>query len=287
LLSPSEALNPDFYSWNHIFVPYCSGDIWIGTELTTKNPFGGTEPYWFQGHSIIEQLLQEDTLPFPKAEQVLLTGCSAGGIGSFHHADWLTEILPHAVVKTNPEAGWFTPAFDRFPYFAAGVPDPDPMHLTDTTGTWLSTIRVYNSTAVQACYANPEVNDLLCGSVPYFYPYIKSPILVSENTADEYQVHHAAMMPSTPSFLLNRTEKAYILYFAEQMRASLTSEIVKGSKAHQDGVFAPACFKHCFDWTETSGNLTWATVLGNWYFGRAGPTQVIDASQDITQYLTC
>ena len=26
----SDASNPDFASWNRIYVPYCSGDVWVG-----------------------------------------------------------------------------------------------------------------------------------------------------------------------------------------------------------------------------------------------------------------
>ena len=44
------------------------------------------------------------------AKKVLLTGGSAGGIGTFKNVDWLASQLPGAVVKGAPEAGWFFPA---------------------------------------------------------------------------------------------------------------------------------------------------------------------------------
>lgn len=43
------------------------------------------------------------------ATHVMLTGSSAGGLGTFHNVDLLAERLPNAVVKGAPVAGWFFP----------------------------------------------------------------------------------------------------------------------------------------------------------------------------------
>ena len=38
---------------------------------------------------------------------MLLTGGSAGGVGTFLNVDWLAKALPQAVVKGAPNAGWW------------------------------------------------------------------------------------------------------------------------------------------------------------------------------------
>jgi hypothetical protein len=42
ILSNDADLNPDFAGWNHVFVPYVSGDIWLGTQSTPWNPWSDT-----------------------------------------------------------------------------------------------------------------------------------------------------------------------------------------------------------------------------------------------------
>lgn len=283
LVSMTATSNPDFYTWNHIWIPYCSGDLWLGQEENPTNPFGsGSDTYTFHGHKILIAMMTEK-VGLDKATHVLLTGCSAGGIGSFHHADWLTEQLPNAIVKTNPEAGWFGAPFQRFPYFVQNVSDPDPKHLNQTTTKWLQNINIYNNSAIGLCNADPSTDDRLCGSIPYFYPYIKSPIFVTEAAADEYQVHHECEMPNG----LNASEKAYIIHFGNYLRDNLKQQIVKGKKSKQDGIFTPACFQHCLGWNDKVEGHTWRETLGNWFFGRSGPTQLIDDSQDINKFLSC
>jgi hypothetical protein len=31
--------NPDFYDWNHVYLPYLSGDIWLGNSEAKVNPW--------------------------------------------------------------------------------------------------------------------------------------------------------------------------------------------------------------------------------------------------------
>jgi hypothetical protein len=44
-----------------------------------------------------------------KAMHVLLSGGSAGGIGTLYNVDYLAAQLPAATVKAAPNAGWFFP----------------------------------------------------------------------------------------------------------------------------------------------------------------------------------
>lgn len=316
LLSPSIASNPDFYSWNHIYVPYCSGDLFLGMQVTPVNPFTTTTTttnpsttatatahvegqanetngeakaatFTFQGHLIVQTLVAS-YLPASTSD-VLLTGCSAGGMGAFFHADYLREQLPKAVVKANPEAGWFGKyKYDRWPYFVAGIPDPDPTHIADTSVSWLKRIQVYNCTASQACYSDPLADPTYCDSIPYFYTYIKTPVFVTESGADSYQVEHQGAMPlSGGPANFNATQKAYVIHFGDELRASLRLQIVEGPKATTDGLFTPACYAHCLPWNAKVSGVTWREALGNWYFGRVGPTQLLDPTEDVNAFLAC
>ena len=39
VLSGNPMINPDFHSWNRVFLPYCSGDVWAGQMRNRTNPF--------------------------------------------------------------------------------------------------------------------------------------------------------------------------------------------------------------------------------------------------------
>ena len=76
LYSNDPKVNPDFATWNHIFIPYCSGDLWLGQSSLPVNPFlnATTELYYFQGHFIVETIVAH-IKSASNPSNVLLTGC--------------------------------------------------------------------------------------------------------------------------------------------------------------------------------------------------------------------
>jgi len=283
-LSPDSTTNPDFWNWNHVYIPYCSGDIWLGQQATPMNPFGeGDDTYVFQGHDIIAAV--SSLVPAANVTHILLTGCSAGGIGTFQHADWFAETFPSAVVKANPDAGWFGwGPVDSFPYFNSNTTDPDEFHYKNSAAAWLlNDVTLYTNNAHLLCLQN-ITDPLLCGLVEFFYPYIKTPILVSENIADSYQVGHSGAMPDSAS---DADKGRFISYFGGQMASTLQQAVLNGPKKDSDGIFAPACYQHCLSWKTTVSGYKWSDVLGNWYFGRDGPTQLLDHNTDIHKLTSC
>ena len=102
-----DASNP-FRNWSHVYVPYGSGDVFIGTQRE-KNEMG----LYMAGHLTMEAIISDlvNKTTFGKAHSVLLTGASAGGIGTFQNADWLGGRLhalsPGVKYKASPQAGAF------------------------------------------------------------------------------------------------------------------------------------------------------------------------------------
>ena len=83
-------VNPDFASWNRVYIPYVSGDFWNGQRMTPdkpSNPFDTDAPSWsgyFQGHSILAETIYrlKRSENLGESTDAILTGCSAGGIGT-------------------------------------------------------------------------------------------------------------------------------------------------------------------------------------------------------------
>ena len=125
ILSPVKNENEDFYSHNHVLIPYCSSDLWLlGSDLdnrsdvenTNCNIFSGYSPgstdlqFAFRGQvifrSIFEQLMQEHNMS--SASSILLSGSSAGGLGAINQAQWVKENIPLSTeLKLLIDSAWF------------------------------------------------------------------------------------------------------------------------------------------------------------------------------------
>ena len=309
--------NPDFCQWNHVWVPYCSGDIWVGQASTFSNPwaeldarglgdnllpFGGgravsaaerarlndtAHTFVFEGHLIVQTISRLLAAQSPR--EVLLTGCSAGGIGTFENIDYLASALPGVRVSGNPQAGWFGLPISDYAHVTADRPDPDPYHLRESS--WLLHANAYRHPPYERCVATRGAAfNVTCLSPPYFYPYLQTAIFVSENTLDSYQFYVQGLAPRgdvTPKVI------QYARFLHAMLAGSLTKSILDGGgKQAHDGLFSPACLAHCLRFSgagaPTVRGVAHYEALGNWYFGRAGkPFRLLDNSTDQKQLLSC
>lgn len=93
IMSNNNATNPYFAGWSKVWLGYCDGNSFSGSTVYNAN---GTLLH-FNGHAIIDAALNyisTTVLPgapglFTAAERVLLTGCSAGGLATYLHADYV------------------------------------------------------------------------------------------------------------------------------------------------------------------------------------------------------
>lgn len=98
--SSSSTENPYFYDANHIFIPYCCGDWHIGQQISPSDETWGL---YFDGHFIVENILKvlmSDEFAkkhynnqLTKAKNILITGESAGGIGTFLNLDFISDYI--------------------------------------------------------------------------------------------------------------------------------------------------------------------------------------------------
>lgn len=116
LLSDNCDVNPDFCNFNRVQLMYCDGNSFAGDReepLVVTGLDGKQKPLYFRGKRIIDAVL--DTLMgmgLKTAENVLLTGCSAGGLATFLHTDYVRKYLVSAGVpmkkfKSAPISGFF------------------------------------------------------------------------------------------------------------------------------------------------------------------------------------
>eukprot|EP00948_MAST-09A_sp_MAST-9A-sp1_P003391 g3391.t1 len=241
--------------WNHVWVPYCSGDTWQGLRTKTDAWYGG----YTAGHLILTTVLDHlwNTTSMGKLKKtedsagtLLFTGESAGGIGVFANADYVTSYMkeknPSMVVKAAPQSGFYFPA-DVTIYQDFWL--HEKLHLPITNLAWLEGMVVNwieDAWVDQSCVAATGSKGK-CWDVSTLSKYITTPLLVIENLFDQNQITGvlACLNCKKGSMTKDSTQAHFLTYYMQAMKKSLTS--FSTIKPEQNSVFAPSCFEHTGD----------------------------------------
>lgn len=91
--------NPDFCNFNRVYMAYCDGNSFSGNRDQPVLQNGS--PLYFRGRRIIDTVLSHltENHGLGDAENVLLTGCSAGGLATYLHTDYVGDYLKTKVAS--------------------------------------------------------------------------------------------------------------------------------------------------------------------------------------------
>ncbi len=127
ILSTDPAQNPDFYDANLVQIAYCSSDYWSGEKtgniaMTAAQirASGSILNWYFDGHGVVQGVigLLQKSYGLNNATDVLLAGGSAGAVGIYMNANFVSGMLP---LSTR-----FAAAADSG-YAMSAYPDYDPL----------------------------------------------------------------------------------------------------------------------------------------------------------------
>jgi len=201
LLSSDQSHNPTFSNWNKVFIPQCSMDVWIGNQKASSK----THNLAFQGGNIIHATIQTlKNLGLNQAENLLMVGNSAGGIGVMNHLDWIASQLPHTKVKGLADGSWVldTQAF------------PSQSHIHHDIIQRFSTLSpIQVDKECQQTYKN-EAWKCIMGE--HIYPYIQTPLLIRISQTDP--VHLSRLGITNPT---TKKQMEYVQQHANQICQSL------------------------------------------------------------------
>lgn len=120
--------NPSFCHHNHVILPYCSSDLWLGNDTRSMGPENEDDFYdqryrpdsaelqfVFRGaeifRSAISDLLLYSYYGLDEATELVLVGSSAGGVGVINHVKWLRDFLSNSDLNINIsviiDSAWF------------------------------------------------------------------------------------------------------------------------------------------------------------------------------------
>ncbi|MBI5301219.1 MAG: hypothetical protein HY868_03710 [Chloroflexi bacterium] len=257
ILSNQRTNNPDFYNWHHVYLVYCSSDNWIGSRSASSETFG----MHFRGHDIVNAMM--DALQNPdmvgtptlaQATHILFAGSSAGGVGLRANIDRLAKQFNRADVRAVADSG------------IASAVDTTREALLTTMGK--AELNLWKPVWDESCVAANQAQPWVCGGGTFLVlnNHLSTPLF---NRMDQLDPVVLGILQLN---LRSLQDRPLIEKFATQVR-----EVLK----NQPGAYSPFSGKHIVltgeDFYRYKINgLSMADVLGNWYFNRQGPKNVIE-----------
>lgn len=181
--------NPNFRSWNRVFLPYCTSDLYSGDT----GPSGGTTNFQFRGSRVVDALIR--TLASRKSigkagNVVLLSGGSAGGVGAFINANRVRALLPGATVLTLLDSAVFP---DVLP------PKSTPSNLLPIRKQLEGGSRYWNSQLDSDCVAANPSMPARCLLFQYAAPTLRMPTFTVQNVRDPVAIFNVGFFQPAES----------------------------------------------------------------------------------------
>ena len=284
----------DLWDFNHVFIPYCTGDLHSGT---VTEPSEETFGLYFSGHLVFSAVLDvlladEQHYGLSSATEVVLSGDSAGGIGVWMNVDYLTEKVRNAKVRSSRAdaaqlgvdsttdaqkiAGMQSVRVVAAPiagfYFYVTEPYEGPDHTHSTLTNFSASgiehaFGVWQSFVDADCSVARNEDPWACVLSNYSFPYISSEAFVVEAQTDAVVLENHDWIPSAPA-LCNSPESVYVAQWRQQMHQALQPLLDVSNP--RNGVFSPGCYTHTGFYHDTPlvNNLNYYQAFGNWYFNR-------------------
>jgi len=201
IMSDDCDVNPDFCNFNRVHMGYCDGTSFSGNRdepLVVTGLNGKKKPLYFRGKRIIDATLETLlSLGLGNAERVLLTGCSAGGLATFLHTDYvhsqLQSIAPNLKqFRSAPVSGFF---------LLHNTVENKPVYPNEIREIF----NIANSTngMNERCIKALEEEDRWkCHFAEMAYAYTQSPIFPLNSALDSWQtvcIYTAVLSPDFPN----------------------------------------------------------------------------------------
>ncbi|KAK8914604.1 hypothetical protein KSP39_PZI024269 [Platanthera zijinensis] len=275
ILGGSQQSNPDFYNWNRVKVRYCDGSSFTGDSVNpAKGLFYKGSRIWF---AVVDELLAKGMY---KAQNALLSGCSAGGLASILHCDKFRDLLPATTkVKCFSDAGFFIDAKD-----ISGV---------ERIKSFFQNVMVTHGSSQNlpaACTA--RLTPSLCFFPQYVVQTLRTPLFVLNAAYDAWQIKNILAPSSSDSSGAWSKCKLDIKACSpaqsqtiQGFRAEFLNAVSGLRNSPSAGLFIDSCHAHCQSgreavWQDTGSTLVANTAIGkavgDWFFDRKA-TKLIDS----------
>jgi len=234
--------NPLMYDWTLVYLPYCDGGSFTGDAMSSAAP-----NLYFYGLGIREAVVAsvKEMYGFDQATDVVIGGCSAGGLAAYLHADWYADQAPKAKARALPDSGFFLDGN----YSRDGAPDYE--------ARMNSIYHFMNS----AAGINPDCNSKVgykCLFALHALPFIKTPVFALNSA---YDATMADGQCGYSGIIFNWNNATSVTACGNYVRG-LVRTLLKAPSS----VFLDACKHHCGEWGAIHiDNTTSPFAFQAWY----------------------
>mmetsp|Transcript_15068 Transcript_15068/g.36909 ORF Transcript_15068/g.36909 Transcript_15068/m.36909 type:complete len:421 (+) Transcript_15068:27-1289(+) len=234
-MSTDLSVNPAFADFHHIFIPYCDGFFYAGDRPGSLKTQG--KELFFRGRPILKAVLDQiDDIGLAKADEIVLTGCSAGSLAAYLHGDYIGSRYPNAKYGVAPVSGFF-------PELPSVTGSMDVWDTIEKAATELFQIDLSGGGCMDA------TNDSVYCVIPNnSYAYMNSPIFAINSAIDLYALENIwdGDTDCTDSLVRDCSPEAIadINGWGTRFWDSITNS---GDTFYKtgNGAFIHSCYEHC------------------------------------------
>lgn len=242
-MDPQE--NPLMYNWNAVSLRYCDGASLSGDKATPANVSGTILHY--RGRAILDAEIKSLLLDrgMNQATDVIVSGCSAGGLATFlhcdHWADAIKKANPSTKVACMPDSGFFLDE-DRAPQYGSKMRNVHRFQESSPAGL--------NEACVAAHGPDPEK----CILAQWASEHIKTPTFPLQSVYDSWQTGNVLEVDAAPPT---------VNQFGKNV-TNLVKKLLLSQPQH--GIFLDSCHHHCGAWNGPKIDGTNSSfALKDWY----------------------
>lgn len=243
-------------NWNYVFIRYCDGWSFasnrdLPSTIHVHNSSGDFNVTVHSRGLSVLAAVRTDLLSnrgMSHASDVVVGGCSAGGMAVYLHCDaWATAIAavsPDTRTVCLADSGWFPL-----------VPDTPPFPSSWFNGVWSGGFVWHNATAalsLECLAAQPNTSSAwLCNMPEVAAPFIHTPLFAYQSRFDSFQIFNMErcipMPPDPASPCSYAAVTAWGQLLTRNVIAWLDSPraVAAGSAA-----FVDSCYHHCGSWAD-------------------------------------
>ena len=180
-VSSDQDTNPDFALWNHVYVKFCDGGSFAG-DTSLQLPVGSKTVH-YRGRrilqAVVKRLTRELRLGEEPGTEILLVGCSAGGLAVTLNADTIRSMLPVTVTKFKAISG------SGFFLDAVSVEDV-PVYETQMRAVF--EMQALSTTLSAPCQAKHVGAEWRCVFAANAAPFVNADLFFIDSTVDAWQL---------------------------------------------------------------------------------------------------
>lgn len=268
ILSNKAKYSPDFYNWNRVKIRYCDGSSYTG-DIEAVDP---NKKVYYRGarvwRAIMDDLLAKG---MKNAQNAILGGCSAGGLGAILQCDHFRSLLPSgAKVKCLSDAGFFINTKD-----VTGKPHIQQLYA--------QVVATHGSAKNLATECTSKISPDLCFFPQYAARFVKTPLFLVNSAYDSWQIKNSLAPGVADPHRQWKACKSDITKCSDSQietmhgfRKEFLAALDPGSSSTR-GHYINSCYAHCQSGAQETwlrddspllNNTTIAKAVGDWFFDR-------------------